>query len=79
MNTILITGLIGFIIGFLLLILSNIMYMRRTHDKDYLRRVWLSKEILTDKEHLLNRTGFAITYGIAALWALYVLKTWLNT
>lgn len=79
MNTILTAGFIAFIIGFLLLLLSNFMYVRRTHDKEYLRRVWLTKEMLTDREHLLNRTGFAITYGIAALGALYVLTTWLNS
>ena len=78
MNTILIMGLIGFIIGFLLLILSNLMYVQRTHDKNYLRRIWLSKEILTEKEHLLNRAGFIITYGITALGAIYVLTAWLN-
>jgi hypothetical protein len=73
MNTLLITGFIGFTIGLILLVFSNLMYVRRTHDKECLKRIWLSKGMLTEREYLLNRAGFVITYGIAALSALYLL------
>jgi hypothetical protein len=74
MNTLLTIGFIGFAIGLALLLLSNLMYVRRTHDQDYLKRVWLAKRMLTDQEYLLNRAGFVIAYGMAALSALYLIS-----
>ena len=64
-------SIILFIIGLILLIVSNVMYYRRTRDKDYIKKFWLSKSILTKSEYYLNRVGFAftciVTIGMASI------------
>ncbi len=51
-----------------MLIVSNAMYYRRTRDKQYGRRFWLGKDMLTRSEYLLNRIGLVLALlGIALM------------
>jgi hypothetical protein len=61
------------VIGVALLITSNIMYYIRTRDKNYIKRFWLKKEILTKNEHILNRVGFVLTYGLVITFIMVLL------
>jgi len=48
------------VLGIILLIVSNIMYFKRTKDQQ-LSRFWLGKELLTQNEYVMNRGGFVLT------------------
>jgi hypothetical protein len=54
-------GTVGIALG----ILSLVLYWRRTHDREFWSRLWLSRGLLTRSEYVLNRVGFAI--AIAAV------------
>jgi hypothetical protein len=51
-------GIVMVIIGLPLLLLSNVMYYKRTQDKGIMSRFWLSRNILSRNEYILNRIGF---------------------
>jgi uncharacterized protein YjeT (DUF2065 family) len=66
-------GTVPAFLGLVFLIVSNIMYFRRTHD---IKWFWLAKHLLTAPEYILNRFGFALT--VAGLVALLALLIWLR-
>lgn len=68
MQLIILAGTIGIIFGAVFLLLSNMLYYRRTREKYYLKRIWLPKHVLTTTEYILNRSGFALAYGILSVW-----------
>ncbi len=45
-------------IGFILLVISLVMYYSRTKDEKFGKRFWLKKDLLSKKEYALNRSGF---------------------
>ena len=47
-------GIVMVIIGLPLLLLSNVMYYKRTQDKGIMSRFWLSRNILSRNEYILN-------------------------
>jgi hypothetical protein len=53
--------------GIGLLVASNVMYARRTHDPQLLGRFWLHRTLLTPREHLLNRVGFSLAVATIPL------------
>jgi hypothetical protein len=55
------------IAGIGLLVASNVMYARRTHDPQLLGRFWLHRTLLTPREHLLNRVGFSLAVATIPL------------
>jgi hypothetical protein len=59
------------LIGQVLLWASNQAYYQRTKDRNFLR-FWLYRHLLTRKEYVVNRIGFALALtsfiGIAAVW-----------
>lgn len=61
-------------IGMVLLVASNAMYYMRTKDKINIKRIWLSKDILSKNEYILNRTGFVLTYGMLALISIMLIS-----
>ena len=62
-------ALVAVAVGVSLLVFSNGMYYGRTLDKRYGRRFWLSKELLTHQEWVLNRVGFWLSVGACAYLA----------
>jgi len=54
--------------GFILLVISNAMYYKRTKDKNYLKRLWLTKDMLSKNEYIINKTGFVLSYGVLILF-----------
>ena len=60
-------------LGLALLVASDVMYYRRTGDESHLKRIWLSKEMLSMNEHILNRTGLVLVSGAVILLALVLL------
>jgi hypothetical protein len=47
-------------VGWAIFIASEIRYVRRTRDRKVRRRIWLSREILTEQEYLMNRVGLVV-------------------
>ena len=63
---------VALIAGIVLTSATNVMYYRRTRDRQIWRRVWLRRDVLTRSEYLLNRIGFWImvvsVIGIGIGW-----------
>jgi len=59
----LLEAIIAFI-GFGLLSLSLFLYQSRTHDEKFFTRFWLSRGLLTLREYVLNRVGFALVIAV---------------
>lgn len=55
------------VIGFGLLTSSLVLYQSRTHDKNFFTRFWLSRGLLTFREYVLNRVGFALVIAVILL------------
>ena len=53
------------VVGVALGVLSLVLYWRRTHDRTFWSRLWLSRGLLTRSEYVLNRIGFAIAIAAA--------------
>ena len=56
--------------GIVLLVVSNVIYARRTQDPELRTRFWLPKARLTPREYILNRLGFALAVATLPLLAL---------
>ncbi len=63
-------GLVPSVVGLAFVIISNIMYFKRTRDIKWL---WLGKHLLTAPEYVVNRFGLALTLaGQVVLWSLVI-------
>ena len=51
-------------IGIALLSVSLVLYQTRTHDEKFFTRFWLSRSLLTSREYVLNRLGFALAVAV---------------
>lgn len=49
---------------------SLVLYWRRTRDRQFWLRLWLSRSLLTLPEYILNRIGFAT--AIAAILRMWI-------
>ncbi len=55
--------------GWAMFIASEIMYVRRTRDRKVRQRIWLSKDLLTEREYIMNRVGLAVALlGLALIF-----------
>ena len=60
MNNIDIISNVIFIFGLLMLVLSLVLYVKRTGDKTIIKKFWASKKELNSLELWMNRLGFVM-------------------
>jgi len=53
--------------GIAMLVVSNVMYVRRTRTSPFNGPFWLRRTVLTPREYLLNRLGFGLALAVLPL------------
>jgi hypothetical protein len=60
---------IAAVIGLALVSASLVLYYKRTHDRIFWRRLWMSRHLLTSREFILNRIGFwSALAAVTVMW-----------